>query len=389
MKKNLLLFGLSLGLMSCATVDNWMLGKDNTKQPNPLTPVVSKKVALKSNWQQSVNVRRSNSEGLFKLKPYVYQGAVYTAASDGSIQKRNPVNAKVIWSKHLNVAIAGGPVVNQGLLAVGTEDANVFVLDANTGETKWHALLSNSVLSAPKIEGSHLVVKTIDSTVYDYNVEHGVLNWKYQEQSPDLILRAASSPLVTNGHVYIGFANGKVYSFSTAGQGLWMQNVSYSKGASEVERMVDVDATPIVANGNVYAVGYQGQVAALAAHNGQVLWHRDLSSYRNMTLKSGVLYLTDSHSGIWAVNASNGSVLWRQDALNYRGVTAPVASPLGLLIADKLGYLHVLSYQNGTVIGRAQVTSDIIDASPTVAGRDIFVQTAKGMLYQLTESPAL
>ncbi len=385
MKKFVLLLCCLVAMSSCTWMDNWILGKDNTIPPSKLTRV-DEKVRLQSKWQQSVTQRRLRSEGFYHLRPTVKDGAVYTATADGTIQKRNPISGKLIWSHHLNATLASGPTVNHGELSVGTEDANLFLLNAQDGAVKWHKLLSNSVLASPMMTNHLVVAKTIDSKLYAFDKASGVLAWQYQERSPDLILRAASSPTAQGDLLVSGFADGKVMGFNLSGRPIWVESLSLPKGSSDVERMIDVDATPIITSQAVYAVGYQGQLAALSRVNGQKLWSRRLSSYQNMTLNRGNLYVTDSNGGVWAVSTRSGTVLWHQKALLYRHLTAPVASPLGLLIADKLGFVHVLSYETGSIIGRQKVTDDKIDAAPVASGRAVYVLTARGTLHHLIET---
>ena len=42
--------------------------------------------------------------------------------------------------------------------------------------------------------------------------------------------------------------------------------------------MVDIDASPVVKDGIVYAVSFQGKVAAVELETGKIIWARDMSS---------------------------------------------------------------------------------------------------------------
>ncbi len=374
-------------LSGCSMLDNWLLGKDNTVPPTPLKSF-KEQVNLTPKWRQVVTVRRARAEGFYNLRPIVLDNTVYTAAADGSVEARDNRTGKLLWRNHLNAALSSGPVVNQSYLVVGSEDASLFLLNRATGKLLWHKVLSNAILAAPALSTHFVLAKTIDSTLYAVDIKTGHIRWQHQESSPELVLRASSAPVVSGNIIVSGFANGKVYAFSHQGVPIWVEAIGYPKGSSEVERMIDVDATPIVVGRRVYAVSYQGMLMALSLDTSKVLWKRSLSSFRNMTRVRGTLYVTDSNSHIWAINEKNGVVLWHQKALSHRGVTAPVATPLGLLLADKFGVIHLLSYDNGLVIGRQKVTSDRIDSAPRVVGRAIYLQTARGVLHHLIEQPA-
>ena len=62
------------------------------------------------------------------------------------------------------------------------------------------------------------------------------------------------------------------------------QVVSTGEGRTDFDLLVDVDGMLAIGDAEVYAVTFQGQVAALATESGQPLWTREFSSYGGLTL---------------------------------------------------------------------------------------------------------
>lgn len=380
MKKYLFWAIVVLSVNACSVVDDYMLGKDNTPKPQALGKLNSS-IRLKNKWSMTAERTTKVQKDFYKLKPFVTGKYVYAANVSGVLEKRERSDGRLVWSKSFDAGISSGPVVKGDYVSVTDLDASVWVLQASDGEVVWHRQVSNQLLAPPVIAKNELVCKTIDGRLYAFSLTSGRLLWRYNHGAPNLILRASSAPLVVGNIVVAGFGDGKLDALDLkSGRTLWKRRVGYANGSSDVERMIDIDATPIVSDNVLYTVSFQGFVSAITLSNGHVLWQHKLSSYKDMALGGRYLYVTDAKSHVWAFNKHNGSVAWRQKELMYRGLSAPVLSQYGVLVTDKLGYLHVLSKRDGHLLGRLQIAKEEIDASPVVAGNHVYVITDKGVL---------
>lgn len=384
MKKFLILLMLYPFIQSCTTVEDYMLGKDNTPKPQPLKEITPK-VNLTKKWSAPVG-QAHKSNAYLKLKPVVKGSIIYTADLSGQVQAINTSDAKVRWSKKLEHNIVSGPTVADNVLAVTTEASTLVLLDAANGKPLWEKKVSGEVLAKPLIRKGKVIVKTIDGNTYAFDVAKGEKIWLVSHGAPSLILKAGSSPAIAGDKVLLGYSDGKFDMIDMeTGRQLWQKNISYPSGASDVERLVDIDADPLVRGNVVYLATYQGYVGSLSLKDGQFIWSKPASVYKNMTLSQGTLYMTDSDDVVWAVNAANGLVKWKQTDLKARGLTEPTVMGNRLILGDKSGFLHVLSTSTGDFMGRTQL-SGAVDIPPVVAGDTLFVQTANGLLNQLSVS---
>ena len=103
------------------------------------------------------------------------------------------------------------------------------------------------------------------------SADDGTRLWVYDRTTPVLTLRGTSSPALVERAAIAGFDNGQVVAIALSnGQPLWEARVAVPRGATELERMVDIDADPVIdRTRTVYAVTYQGQVAALELFSGE------------------------------------------------------------------------------------------------------------------------
>ncbi|MCV5778899.1 PQQ-binding-like beta-propeller repeat protein, partial [Escherichia coli] len=86
---------------------------------------------------------------------------------------------------------------------------------------------------------------------------------------------------ITNGAVIYGRADGKVgIALLSNGQPVRQSKVADPRGATELDRMVDVDASPLIAGDELYAIAYNGQLMARKLMTGDEVWKRKYSGYR-------------------------------------------------------------------------------------------------------------
>jgi outer membrane protein assembly factor BamB len=149
-------------------------------------------------------------------------------------------------------------------------------------------------------------------------------------------------------------------------------------GRSDLERLSDVDGRISVVGQDVYASGYQGRVAAVAAESGQVLWSREISSYVGVEADWTNVYTTDDKGKVFAIFRRNGSESWRQESLLRREPTLPVAFHTTVAVGDLEGYLHFFSVIDGVPVARLRMGKQAISSSPVVVAGRLYVQSDSG-----------
>ncbi|MCA0403074.1 MAG: outer membrane protein assembly factor BamB [Proteobacteria bacterium] len=384
--KKLIIASFCLLTQACSKIDDYMLGKDNTPTPKALTEINNPKVKVANKWSLPIG-RSQKGNTNFKLKPEIVGSTIYTAESSGFIQAVNKNKAELIWSKKLDKGIVSGPTVAQGVIAVSTDSSTVVLLNQKNGEVLWEAKVSGEVLAKPVIATNKVLAKTIDGNLYAFSLKEGKKLWLSEHGAPSLILKASSSPvIVDNKLALVGYSDGKMDAVDIqTGRLIWQRNIAYAKGASDVERLIDIDADPIVRGNLVFLGSYQGSIGALSLSDGQFVWSKNASTYRNMAIDSKALYVTDSDDIVWAFNRQNGQVLWKQPGLKARNLTEPTLLGNRLVIGDKTGLIHILDSNNGELLSRSSV-GGAISIAPAVVGNNIFVLSDNGKLNRLTVS---
>lgn len=369
----------AIGLQACTYIDNYFLGKDNSLKPKPL-PNIQSKISLHRVWSAKSGQPRQ-APTYYKLKPMTVGQKIYTADTGGRVSVLSQNHGKILWTTPLPHGIVSGPNVAHGKVIVGTENGSVVALSKYDGQLLWETPLASEVLSKVAITRSAVIAKTMDGHLYALDIANGKKLWKQEHGAPSLILKASSSPLVVGNVVLAGYSDGKLDAIDLdSGRLLWQRGIAYANGASDVERLVDIDADLLLRNKWLYMASYQGFIGAFDFEAGQFVWSKKASVYKNMVMDADSLYVTDSHDVLWAYQLSSGQVKWKQTALKGYGLTEPVLLGSKIILGDKKGQLHILAKANGAMIGREMIGAPIYISPEESHGR-IIVMTADGMVH--------
>lgn len=368
------LIALTLALGACSSVPEG-------SRPAPL-PTVTKEVDVKAAWSRSIGPWEDAPQG--ELRPVVADGVLYLVDGNNVLRAYDARKGRFLWQRRLSGDVSGGITAAGETLLFGTRHGEVLALSQKDGAPVWRAQVSSEVLTPPAVSEGVVVVRAGDGKLYGLEQHDGARRWVVDRPVPALTLRGIGAPVIADGVVYAGFANGKLLAVALRdGSVQWEATVATPQGRSELERMVDVDARPIVADDVVYAVAYQGRVVALARSSGRVLWSRDMSSHTDMSYDAGSLYVRDENGDVWALDRRSGAALWKQDKLHNRASSAPVIFGSDLVVADIEGYLHWLARNDGRLLARHHVGDAGMVGAPVVTDDLLYAIGADGSVFAL------
>jgi outer membrane protein assembly factor BamB len=122
--------------------------------------------------------------------------------------------------------------------------------------------------------------------------------------------------------------------------------------------------------------------------SGRVVWKRQYSSYRQISIYRNTIFLTNLRGHVYAIDRLNGIERWSNLALTNRGVTGPVVIDNYVVAGDFEGYLHWFNQETGEIVARHQVDSSGIHSTPTVFNNVIYSQSQNGDLEAI-ETPKI
>lgn len=269
-------------------------------------------------------------------------------------------------------------------VAVGDPLEIAWRRDVGAGETE-----DNLILSTPVVNGSHAFVLDADSTAYAVSLDGGSVIWE-RELIPDYEEDEASlggGVAYADGMTYVTTAFGDVFALNAVdGEIIWQRNLG-----------APLRAAPTVADGRVFATTFDNRLTALGAKDGGVLWtHEGITESAGLLgasvpAVSGDLVIASYSSGeIFALRVENGRVAW-SDSLIFQGRMGartnlsdidanPVVDRGMVVAASQSGRLVAIDLRSGIRIWEQEVPSV---QTPWIAGEYIYVITIDAELLCL------
>jgi len=368
-------------LGGCAAISDWM-STDTNALPTPLEPLSEQ--VLKPLWR--VSGGSGTQKQFLRLRPIALESRVVVANSDGGVVAYDSFNGNLLWKAETGISLSGGTGGGEGLVIVGGSKGEVVALQLKDGSERWRTGVSSEVLAPPAASEGIVVVRAVDGRVTALSAPNGTRLWTFSRTVPVLSLRGTSAPRIAAEKVFIGLDSGRLTAIGLRdGHELWDAAVAVPRGRSELERMVDIDADPILFRDTVYVSAFQGRIMAIDAETGQPRWARDISSSAGLGVDRDRVYVTDETSVLWALDRSTGSVLWKQEGLKNRALTAPVSYGDNIVVGDLEGYLHTIRRRDGEIIGRLSLDGYPILAAPITQGAVLYATSSAGTLAALRD----
>lgn len=203
--------------------------------------------------------------------------------------------------------------------------------------------------------------------------------------------RIAAAPVVSAGRVFTMDADVTVTATSTGGATLWATDLT-----ATFDRGGGVSGGGLAVGGDrLFAATTYGEVVALDASSGQVLWRQrvDAPVTGAPATDGSAVYVSGKDGSAWAIDAADGKVIWQvvgtPGTAGYLGTAAPTVGERAVLFPTSAGdVMAVLKIGGGTKIwqaslagrrlGRAFALTPDVTADAVVDGGTVYAGTGAG-----------
>ena len=341
-------------ISSCSSMDRLRFWKSDEIDPDEPKELVafSNQKNIVIEWKNSF--KGENEIGNF-LPDFSAQNLFFSDAS-GNVSSINASTGDRNWSIELNF-LASGTSAGFGLVVVSDIDGNVIAVDQNDGSKLWSTNVKGEVLSKVAIDAKVVVVKTGSGELLGLDRENGEILWSYRSKLPLLTVRGSSSPVIVDDLVYVSFDNGRLGVFElNSGFQVWDGAISYVKGVSELENLIDSDSSPVVDGGLIYTTNYQGNLNIFDTAQKRSVWSYETSSFYSPIVSRGMLTIVEANSGLRSFALKTLQESWTNDDYINRDLSNAVSYKGSLVVGDFEGYVHVIDTLNGKTIGRKKIS---------------------------------
>lgn len=365
-----------LALGGCSVFDGWF-GGTVTVKPAELTEF-AQTAHFETRWRADLG-----DSGLNPLRPALTAEAAYGASGKGVLTRIARADGKPVWRVETGMTVSGGVGSGDGLVLVGSDKGEVHAY-AEDGTLRWKSRVSSEVLSAPQVAEGIVIVRTGDGRIFGLDAADGKRVWLYERATPALVVRSHAGVTIRHGLAFAGLPGGKLVALNIKnGQLMWEVSVSQPRGNTELERISDITANPVLDEEQVCAVAFQGKLACYDTAQGNLMWNRDISGDKDMGLLRKYLYVSDADGAVMELDKTSGGTLWKNDKLFLRDTGSPLALENVVVAGDYEGYLHALSREDGHFVARIKLDG-AIQTAPLAMDDGLLVQTRSGALYSLS-----
>lgn len=192
---------------------------------------------------------------------------------------------------------------------VASLDNNVYALDPESGELQWQAALGGSIADRPVLSDGVLYIPSFDRKLHALDTASGDEIWQADAQN-----WIWGSPALGNGAVYYGDIDGNIYAVNAqTGESQWSTTAN---GAIQSSLFYD-DGVVYVTSGQVQGDDDEriGEVIALDAANGSVIWQRETNApvFSTPVLAGDfvvIVYLDGQSPKLEVYDRENGTLTW-------------------------------------------------------------------------------
>jgi len=359
----------------CSTLSSWNPFASEVKDKPAALVEIKGAAAVKTAWKYSLG-----KAGAYTFNPAFAAGSVFVADADGTLARLDAASGREQWKvkagSDLTAGVGASPDGN--LVVVGGAKGSVIAFDGS-GKQLWKVQASSEILSSPVAANDVVVVRSGDNRVTAYEAATGAKRWSVLRTTPALTLRNAPGIVIAGANVYIGQPGGKLMALTLAtGVPRFEVLVAEPRGATELERVSDVSGTPFVYENDICAVTYQGKVGCFDLSAGTARWTKPASSDVGVGVDQRFVFVADAAGAVNAFAREGGQSAWKNDKLGNRRLSTPASFGRAVAVGDLEGYVHLLSREDGAMLGRVATDGSAIRSTPVVAGSNLIFQTQNG-----------
>lgn len=383
---------LNVYLPSPVAIDSWNQMGGSKANVMPHATFAGEQKIL---WKESIG--RGTSKHKFLLAgPVVRGGKIFTIDADGVIQARHAQTGDLLWSvktepqgkgKALHHS-GGGVAVSHNKVFAATPYGEVIALTTESGYEIWRGTLPYPARSSPTLDEERVYVSTMNNRLLAFDAKTGINVWQHEGTAETTSLVGGASTAVSARTVIVPYSTGELFALRAEnGHVLWTETLSSLRTLSSTSVLSQVKARPIIYKGMVLAVSQGDRMMAIDFRTGQRLWDKEIGGVRTPAVTDEFIFVVTNENHLACLLRDTGKVVWVKElpapekakSKKKSHWAGPTMAGGFLVLSGSNGQVLFLDPENGEVKKTLEL-SDAIMVSPIVA---------EGILYFLTDTGKL
>ena len=338
----------------------------------------------------------SSSKARLGAGPVVGGGRVYVTDVDAVVHAFDLKSGAPVWTaavgekdRNKSSLFGGGVSYDNGKVYAtnGVGDAAAF--DAATGRQLWKVRPGGPLRGAPSIGNDNIYVMSQDNQLYALKAETGATLWTASGSLENAAVFGAAAPAIGQGTVVAGFSSGELTAYRYEnGRAVWQDSLSRTSITTSVASLVDIDASPVIDQGRVYAVGQGGRMVAMDILTGQRLWELNVAGIETPWIAGEWLFVVTDDAKLLCIARNSGKIRWLTQLQRYKndkkknkpiGWSGPIVAGGRLILTNTQGEILNVAIADGAIGNGVRLGTTIYQA-PVVADNMLLVLTDNGRL---------
>ena len=352
--------------------------------------------ALTRAWTTTIG-RGTSLTARLGAAPVVGGGRVYTIDTTATVRAFNAQSGGLAWEasfgreKGNEASLFGGGIAYADGRVYATNGLGfVAAFNAANGTIAWQVRPGGPLRGSPTIAGDAVYVMSQDNQIYSLKPANGTTNWSAAASLEIAGVFGTGSPAFAQGTVVAGFSSGELNAYRYEnGRAVWQDALARTSIRTSVSTLSDIDADPVIDNGQVIAIGQGGRMVALELISGQRLWELNIAGISTPGVVGDWVFAVTDDAKLIAVARSNGKIRWIRQLQAFRnekrrtgpiGYAGPVLAGNRLILTRNTGQLIFADPRTGTLLGGTNVEASI-SLPPVVANSTLYVLDDDGRLH--------
>ncbi|MSP03321.1 MAG: dehydrogenase [Acetobacteraceae bacterium] len=329
-------------------------------------------------------------------RPVVANGVVFAMDSGATVSAYNLSTGARLWRTATvsdaidSTNVGGGLCLDGGTLFAVNGMSELLALDPVKGAIRWRHDIAVPARSAPTVAEGRVFLTTIDSKLLALSADDGHQLWVYQGTPAVTTILGGPAPAFAQGVVVAGFGSGEVAALrAESGAVIWTDGLGISRGKSTLVDFLAIRGEPVIANGQVFVTGMGGITVAADLLTGRRVWERRVASANTPYAAGNWLFVLSTDQEAGAINLEDARIAWvaslprwenpekKKNVITWYG---PILAGGRLIVLGSNSEALSLNPANGEVLSKQALSDAPAPYPPVVADGTVLVVTDDGRL---------
>lgn len=302
--------------------------------------------------------------------PVIGGGRLFVGDVMGQVYALDQATGKELWRRDFDTGFLASAAIADDLVVIGDIDGNLYALDVKTGEQRWKQTTEGEISGAPAFFKESVLVTSQDGKLHCFALQDGTPRWAYQTDD-----QIRCSPTVAGDRTFLGGCDGQLHV------------VDLNSGQSAGDPLPlggPTGSTPSVRGEMAFLPIMDGAVLAFDWKAHEEVWRYEdeerPQEYRNSAAIADQLVIVSSqYKQVAAISMETGKRVWSH-TLRRRADASPVVAGNDVWIAATDGRLIRLSLKDGTDEKWSYEVRGAFLAGPAIAGDELFIADDEGVV---------